>query len=191
MRRFLKRIISQGPPDGEGQPGPSTADSVPLGLSRDTPFSELPPIQRPSVSNLPRYGFVFFFEEDSESTRLPGSLCSPCARISVDCDIEHFSFERLAHSSDLGCPCCRLIYDRMKEMLAARDVIVERQTMDPVQYDIYYPTKLETYPGRSKILADGLNGIVHQSLDWPYEGQNTRTAFEFFRHRGMHCCSLA
>lgn len=129
----------------------------------------------------------------------PGPLCSTCAEINVDCDITHSSFEMLKRSSDLGCPCCRLIYDRMMEMITARGVIIGSQTMDPGQYGSYIAyslldqidTKLETYPGRSKILVDGLNGIVHQSFDWPRKGQNTRTAFEFFRHRGMHCRSLA
>lgn len=208
MRRFRKRFMSRGPSDGEGQPGPSTANSVLPSSSQDTSVSELAPSRPLSNWDPIEYRIISLEGADSEAAlyleRLPGSLCSLCGPISVNCDIKHFSFERLKRSVDLGCPCCRLIYDRLDEMVTARAIIVGGQAMDEgpyggipatvqgqplVLYD--HPAKAETYHGRSKILFDGLSGIVYQSLDWPRHGQNTRIAFEFFRQRGMGCSSLA
>jgi len=128
------------------------------------------------------------------------SLCSACSKISTYHNVEHWSFGALMSSSLNGCPCCRLIYWRLKE-LAPAGPLRQEDPDDPSQLNINNPSRRSwdrvsvhsTHSAhkfnlgnwcRSRILLDGLSsGMVFKVTDWPDVGEHNGS-FEFFRRRG-------
>lgn len=128
-----------------------------------------------------------------ETPASPPELCSACSQISTYHNVEHWSPGALMSSGLNGCPCCKLIYKRLKELTP----VPRRHQEDPVDqsqltvidslssrsfWQEVSPQKLGS--GRSKILLDGLSsGIIFKVTEWPGVGDHNGS-FEFFRRRG-------
>ncbi|KAL5322946.1 hypothetical protein ACEPPN_007471 [Leptodophora sp. 'Broadleaf-Isolate-01'] len=125
-------------------------------------------------------------------TRFSDTLCQECSKINATKNTEHHSVGELVDSTDLGCPCCRLIKGRMeetappiKESSIPKRVNTEIWVNDNNGYGRYITWDFDKYPleaPKSKVLVEGLSSaMVYKSA--PDSGLAASTPFEFFRMR--------